>query len=800
MTPRATADSLLGVQRGRDHSVVGARIPRREDRRLLTGAGRYVGDITVPRMCHAAFVRSSQAHALISAIDVADARVADGVVAVLTAADLAPVTFVDYATAPTLKKTPQPVLASDRVRFVGEPVAIVIAETRALAEDAAELVDVTYEPLTAHVDVDSAAVSEQDLLFPELGSNVVFHEHVQNGDPDAAFAEAAHVVKGRYHGNRYVASPMEGAGIVASYDPGSEELQVWAGTQSPHVMRNRLVDATGLPAHRVRVQAPDVGGAFGQKIPIRVEEAAVCLAAIRLGRPVRWLEDRYENLVAAPHGKEQVIDVELAMAADGTFLGLRCRIVGDAGAYSHNSASALIEPLWSSRLMPGPYRIANYEYEMSAVVTNKSPVAPYRGVGMTAGHTARELVVERAASLIGRDPADLRMQNLVPADAFPYTSCTGMVYDSGSYQECLRTVLERVGYEDFRKEQQAARAEGRYLGIAVSPYVEPGGFGTEGARQAGSSSFPSHDSARVSMDHTGKVLIAAGTPSQGQGHATALCQVVAEQLSVDIEDVSLLPVDTATSPVSMAGTRASRVAVVTGGALTLAASDVKDTILALAGAMLEVDPGDLRLEDGRVSVVGAPEHSLTVRDVAHAAHFNPELRSTVAEPQLTSTRFYDPKASYSNGCIAVTVEVDPETGQVRLRDVVAAEDCGTVINPMIVDGQVHGAVVQGIGGALFEHLLYGSDGQVLTSTFMDYLLPTAPEIPDIGVVHIESPSPNSIGGAKGMAESGAVATPAAVANAVVDALSPFGVVVESLPLSPQAVVRLLEAADREDPR
>jgi carbon-monoxide dehydrogenase large subunit len=797
MTAGGVPDSMLGVQRGRDHSVVGARIPRREDPRLLAGGGRYVSDITLPRMVHAAFVRSSQPHARLLGVDVAEARAGEGVIGVFTAADLDPVTFVDYATAPGLKKTPQPVLAADRVRFVGEPVAIVVAETRALAEDAADLVDVSYEPLTAHVDVDRAAGSQEDVLFPELGSNVVFHEHVVKGDPAGAFAAAAHVVTGRFHGNRYVASPMEGAGIVASYDVWAQQLDVWAGTQSPHVMRNRLVDATGLPANQVRVQAPDVGGGFGQKIPIRVEEAAVCLAAIRLGRPVRWIEDRYENLVAAPHGKQQVIDVELAVAADGTFLGLRCRIVGDAGAYSHNSASALIEPLWSSRLMPGPYRIANYEYDMSAVVTNKSPVAPYRGVGMTAGHSARELVVERAARLLGRDPAELRMQNLVPDDAFPYTTATGMVYDSGSYQECLQTVLDRIGYGDFRKQQEAARAEGRYLGIGISPYVEPGGFGTEGARQAGSSSFPSHDSARVAMDHTGKVLIAVGTPSQGQGHATALCQVVAEQLSVDVEDVVLMPVDTSTSPVSMAGTRASRVAVVMGGALTLAAAEVKDKILDIAGAMLEVHPDDLRLEDGRISVAGAPEHSVTVRDVAHAAHLNPELRAVVPEPQLTSTRFYDPKASYSNGCVAVSVEVDTETGQVTLRDVLAVEDCGTVINPLIVDGQVHGAVVQGIGGALFENMLYGDDGQVLSSTFLDYLLPTAPEIPDIQVVHVETPSPNSIGGVKGMAESGAVATPAAVANAVADALSPFDVVIESLPLSPQAVIHLLEAADRE---
>jgi carbon-monoxide dehydrogenase large subunit len=501
--------------------------------------------------------------------------------------------------------------------------------------------------------------------------------------------------------------------------------------------------------------------------------------------------------VAAPHAKEQVIDLELALAHDGTFLALRACIVGDAGAYSHNSASALIEPLWSSRLMPSVYRLENYEYDMSAVLTNKSPVAPYRGVGATAGHSARELLIERAARLLGRDPADLRLQNMITSDSFPYTSCTGMVYDSGSYQESVHTALAALDYPSFRKEQAAARARGRCLGIGISPYVEPSGWGTEGARQAGSSSFVSHDSARVVMDNTGKVTIAVGTASQGQGHATTLCQLVADQLSVDVDDVTLLAVDTTSAPMSMAGTRASRVTVVVGGALVLAASDVRQTLLAVAGALLEVDPADLELLDGRIGVVGAPERSLDVVEVARAAHLNPDIRRVVPEPQLTSTRFYDPKATYSNGCLAAVVEVDPETGAVELLRFLAVEDCGTVVNPMIVDGQVHGAVAQGIGGALYENMLYGEDGQLLTTTFMDYLLPTASEIPDIGVLHLSSPSPNSIGGLKGMAESGSIASPAAVANAVADALSPYGIEITSMPLTPQVVVRLIDEAQRK---
>jgi carbon-monoxide dehydrogenase large subunit len=776
--------------------LIGVPVRRREDARFLQGDARYVADVALPRMAHAAFVRSSQPHARITGIDVAAARCADGVVAVFAAADLPAVTFVDYATAPGLWKTPQPVLAAEKARFVGEPLALVVAESRALAEDAAELIEVTYEPLTTHVDVEAAAAATDDVLFAELGSNVVFHDHVVFGDPAEAFARADHVVTGRFRSNRFVAAPMEAAGMVANFDAAAQELQVWASTQSADLLRTRLSDATGLPSHRIRVIVPDVGGAFGQKIPIRVEEAAVALAAMRAGRPVRWVEDRYENLVAGPHAKEQLIDVELALAADGTFLGIRARVVGDAGAYSHNSASALIEPMHTCRLMPGVYRLDDYEYDVRAVVTNKSPVAPYRGVGMTAGHTARELVIDRAARVLGRDPASLRLQNMVRSEAFPYRSCTGMVYDSGSYQESLEKALDHIDYDGFREAQDAARAEGRYLGVAVSPYVEPTGWGSEGARQCGSSSFVSHDGARVTMDQSGKVLIAAGTSSQGQGHETALCQLVADQLSLELDDVVLLPTDTASSPISTPGTRASRVAVVIGGAMTLAAVEVRDKLVAIAASLLEADPADVEVADGRIGVRGSPAVSLPIPEVAHAAYYDAGIREAVPEPNLTSTRFYDPKPTYSNGCFAATVEVDPATGDVRLLRFVAVEDCGTVINPMIVEGQLRGAVVQGIGGALFEAMVYGEDGQLLTSTFVDYLLPAAPEIPGIEVAHLCSPSPNTLGGMKGMGESGIIAAPAVVANAVADALSPFGVDVEALPLSPQAVVRLLTDAQK----
>ncbi|MBS1880047.1 MAG: xanthine dehydrogenase family protein [Actinobacteria bacterium] len=734
-------------------------------------------------MLHACFVRSPHAHARLGAVDGAAALALEGVVAVFAAADLPHQPLLDSVRIEGLRKTPQPALASERVRFHGEPVAVVLASSRARAEDGAELVRVEYEPLAPVLDPEAAAAGAGPDLFE--GGNLLYRGEIVAGDVEAAFAAADHVVSARYHGNRYAAVPMEARGCVAEHDPGSGELTLWCSTQGPHQLRRRLSQTIGLPESHVRVIAPDVGGAFGQKIPAHAEEVAIALAARAVGRPVRWIEDRLENLLAAPHAKEQLIETELALAADGTFLGLRARILGDAGAYSHNSTSALIEPYLSAGLMPGVYRIRDYRCEILAAVTNKSPVAPYRGVGWTAGHTARELLIEKAARQLGVDPAQLRRRNMV--DSFPYESCTGMLYDSGSYVASLDRALAEIGYEELRREGGPPAAGQPAVGVGVSPYVEPTGWGSDGALQS-RWSFASHDSVRIEIDPSGAVTAAVGTPSQGQGHETMLAQIVADGLGVELDRVRVVSGDTSGTPISTAGTRASRTAVVVGGALALAAEELRAKLERIAAYLLDAEPDQVRIEAGRFAVAGDSAREATLREVAEVAFYDPALRARLPDPSLSVSRFHDPPASYANGCVVALVAVDVETGAVTLRRLLSVEDCGTVVNPALVDGQVRGALAQGVGGALLEQVRYGADGTMLSGDLRRYKLPKATDLPAIELHHECSPSPFTVNGMKGVGESGAIAAPGAVAAAVADAVAHLGVEIESLPIDTDRIV------------
>ncbi len=765
---------------------VGRPVERVEDARLLLGCGSFLADLRLPGALQAVFVRSPIAHGLIRSIEAVQVPGAT----VLTGHDLPHEALTDLLPIEGLLKTPQPALAPKRVRFVGEPIALVLAEDRYLAEDAAEVVAVEYDPLPFVLDAEEALLDGAPILFPDLGTNVVYRATRSSGDLDGAFARADHIVRTRYHGNRQTAVPMETRGCAASFDAARGELTFWASTQGPHLLRRRLALATGIPEGRIRVLVPDVGGGFGQKIPMHPEEVAVALAARALGRPVVWVEDRQENLVSAQQAKEQQIESELALASGGTFLGLRTRIVGNAGAYSYNNASALIEPYLSAVLMPGVYTLENLECEAVAVVTNKPPVAPYRGIGWTAGHCARELLIEAAAHELGLDPGEIRRRNMVEAGAFPYTSCTGMIYDSGSFVESLDLALERVDYRRFRERQKVARTEGRYFGIGISTYVEPTGWGTEGSAQA-SWVLVSHDSARVTLEPSGEIAVFVGTPSQGQGHATVFAQIVADRLGVGIDDVRVRADDTSSVPISLSGTRASRTAVVVGGAVIQAAEVLRLRVLAAAGALLDQDAGGLEIVEGGVGRRGRDVCVLTLREVAEAVYFRPDFRDSLEEPEFSVTRFHDPKATYSNGCIVCVVEVDSGTGKVRVDRVVAVEDCGTMLNPLVVDGQIRGAVAQGIGAALLEQCDFDESGKPHRNTLFHYLLPTAVEVPPIEIDHCSSPSPYTPDGVKGMGESGMIATPAAVALAVQDALRPLGVQVEALPLTPAAVAEML---------
>lgn len=784
-TFKPSLDALLSERSGVEESqkLVGEPLEKVGAERLLRGQGRYTADIVRPGMLHAAFVRSPLAHALIRSVDGGPALALDGVVAVLGAADLPHRPLLDSVRIDGLRKTPQPVLAGERVRFHGEAIAIVLAATRALAEDGAELVALELEPLDPVLDAERSAAGETADLFD--GGNLLYRGEMRAGDVDAAFVDADHVVSSVYRGNRYVAAPIECRACLAEHDPGMGELTVWCSTQGPHQLRRRISQSSGLGESRIRVIAPDVGGAFGQKIPAQAEEVALALAAVKLERPLRWIEDRHENLLAAPHAKDQIIESSLALDADGSFRGLRARILGDAGAYSHNSASALVEPYLSAGLMPGVYRIADYSCEILCAVTNKSPVSPYRGVGWTAGHTARELLIERAARQLGADPAELRRQNMV--DRFPYESCTGMLYDSGSYVASLDRALAAVGYPDLRAEQASAGDGPRRLGVGVSPYVEPTGWGSDGALQS-QWSFASHDSVRIEVDPSGEVTAAVGTPSQGQGHETMLTQIVADALGADLGSVRIVAGDTAGTPISTAGTRASRTAVVIGGALALAGRELRQKLDAIAAHLLGVEPGEVAAADGFFAPVAEPERRVGMAQIAAAAFYEPELRARMPDPSLSVSRFHDPPASYSNGCVVALVEVDVETGSLSVRRLVSVEDCGTIVNPALVDGQVSGAIVQGVGGALLEQMSYAEDGTVICDDMRRYKIPKATDVPTVETHHECSPSPFTVNGMKGVGESGAIAAPAAVAAAVGDAVAHLGVEIESLPIDTDKIV------------
>ena len=777
-------------------TLIGMPSKRYEDARFLTGRAAYLADVRVPGALDAAFVRSPVAHGTITMLDSSRALELDGVAAVFTD-DTLPKhePLVDAVGIDGLAKTPQAPLATGRVRYVGEPVAVVVARDRYIAEDGAALVFADYEPLPVMSDCRAAADGDAPLLFPDLGTNVVYRTTKTFGHPDRVLAMAHRVYRSEFHGGRLTAAPMECRGCVADYDAGRGRLTMWASTQGHHLLRRRLATTTGLPENRIRVIVPDVGGGFGQKIPAAPEEIAVALASIALGRPIRWVEDRRENLVAAPQAKEQVILTELGVDRRGRFLAMKATVIGDAGAFSFNSASALVEPYLSALLMPSVYMIDHFECEIVATLTNKSPASPYRGVGWTASHTARELLIDRVAAGEGRDPADLRRMNMIRSGDFPYTNVTGMVYDSGSFREALDEALRMADYTGFRAQADPVAAHHR-RGIGISPYVEPNGWGTEGAAQS-HWVFASHDAARVTMDSTGHVTVAVGTPSQGQGHETTLAQLAAATLGVLPETIEVRNDDTDATPPSMAGTRASRTAVVTGGAVVLASEDVRVKLVRLGAHLLEVAEHDVVITNGTVSVVGDEAAGLPVAQVAAAAYFDPAVRDAEPEPLLSSERFHDPGATYSNGCVVAVVEVDLETGGVDVLDLVAVEDCGRMINPLIVEGQLRGAAVQGLGCALLEEVAYDADGRLLTGSFMDYLLPTSAESPRVRIGHLESPSPNTVGGVKGMGESGMIAVPAAIANAVADAL-PGYTAIDRLPVTPDLVATLSSRAARPE--
>lgn len=770
---------------------IGRSVHRRDDPRLLCGGGRYLADVALPGALHACFVRSDHAHATIAAIDGTDALDVAGVVAVLQAADLPPVILFNARHA-GLIATEQPVLAVDRVRFAGEAVAVVIATDRYAAEDGAEKVVVDYEQRDVAVRADQEPGSGA-LLFDDVTDNVVFHEARVFGDPDGAFAAASQITTRQLSFGRVSATPMETRGCIARFDRHVGTLDVWASTQSPHSMRRKLARITGLGEHRIIVHFHDVGGAFGQKIPLHPEEAVVALAAQHMGCTIKWVEDRRENLMAAPHAREQHIGVDLALDDAGTFLAMRARIMGDAGAYSFNAGTALTEPYLTGRSMIGPYRIGSYAYDVTARLTNKSPVAPYRGVGFVNAQVIRELVIDDAARQGRWDPLELRRRNLVRRADFPYTTATGMVYDSGSYTECLAAVIDAIDVASLRTARHANAPDERRLGVGISPFVEPTAPGSKLVEQVWGTSSAEGDVVRVTLEPSGTATISFGTGSQGQGGETTVAQVVADVLDIPFEDVAVSLDTTSTAPVSLSGTRGSRTAVITGGAAALAAQKLRDTLALVAAAMLEAAVEDVVIDRGRLYVRGSESIALTTEQVILAGLTSPTIRSVVGNVTFSASHSFDPPgATYSNGCVGVVVEVDPATGGVTPVRCVVAHDCGTVINPAIVEGQIVGAMVQGFGQALLERIGYADDGQPTATTLMDYLLPTASDTPPVEVIHLTSPSPHTWKGVKGAGEAGTIGMTAAVVCAVADACGPRAADIAAIPLLPAEVASLFD--------
>jgi len=668
-------------------------------------------------------------------------------------------------------------LAPERVRFVGEPVAALCAESAAQAIDACELVDIAYEPLPAISTIDSAVAPDAPLLHDDVPGNVLFHHHDTHGDVDGAFARAHLVVHETFRHGRCSASPLEGRGVMAVWE--GDHLTIWSGTQAPHIFRTAMARAFGVPEDHVRVIVPDTGGGFGQKMHVLPEDVAVAGLARVAGRPVKWIETRRENLAAASQAREGRVEIHAAADHDGMLLGLRARITADNGAYHIHPLTAALEPPGTAQILPGPYRTPAYAWEALAVATNKPPLGAYRGVGMTMGAFVMERTLDLLAHRLGLDPAEIRLRNLIPKGDYPFTSASGFVYDSGDYPRALAMAQELADYEGLKRERDTARAGGRLLGVGVSCYTEYTGMGSSTYRRRGMAEVPGPESARLSLGEDGTVHCRLSFSSQGQGHATTAAQIVADELGVSLEEVIVSQPDTDETP-GGSGTFASRGAIAQRGTAGAAAVTLRTKILDVAAGLLEASAADLVVDGGRVTVRGMPDRGVTLSEVAGAA----------GPARLEVTERFDPPGPTFSGAVHVaSVEVDADTGRVTVRRYVVVEDCGPVINPMIVEGQIHGAVAQGIGEALGEQLVYDPAGQLLTGSLMDYPLPAAGDLPSFTLGHLETPSPLTPGGHKGMGEGGTIGAPAAIANAVADAVKHLGIAVTSLPILPETLAQ-----------
>ncbi|MBI3660732.1 xanthine dehydrogenase family protein molybdopterin-binding subunit [Candidatus Acetothermia bacterium] len=767
--------------------LVGQRVKRVEDPRLITGTSHYVDDIHLPGMLYAAFLRSPYAHARIKSIKADLALQHPGVVAVITGKETKDKcgTVPCAAAVPDLKRPTHYCLALDRAYFVGHPVAIVIANDRYTARDAVDLIDVDFEPLPAASDPEAALKSGAPLAHPEFRTNLAFK--TEGADIPEIFKKADKIVKQKLLNQRLVPCAMEPRGVIAHWLPGEQQLTLWSSTQIPHLMRTQVALMLGFPENRLRVITPEVGGGFGSKLNVYAEESLLGYVSMKLKKPVKWIETRRENFTGTIHGRGQVAEIEMAVKNDGTILGMKYHIVSDLGAYHQLLTPAM--PILTGLVLTGSYKIPSVSLSVSGVFTNRMSTDAYRGAGRPEATYMIERMMDRIAQELKLDPVEVRKKNFPKPEEFPFATPMGVVYDSGNYTLALDKCLELIGYQKFRQEQAEARKQGRHIGIGLSCYVEICALGPSPAMPAGG-----WESATVRLEPTGKVTILTGASPHGQGQETSFAQIAADELGVKLEDIIVVHGDTSIVQYGI-GTFGSRATAVGGTAVYEAINKLKAKGKKIAAHNLGVEENAVEWDGGGFAAKGQGKR-LSIGEIALAAHLAKMLPQDM-EPGLSATHFYEPKNfTFPFGAHAVTVEVDIETGAFKILRYVAVDDCGKVINPMMVDGQIHGGIAQGLGQALYEEAVYDENGQLLTGEFMDYALPRTTHMPWIECDRTETPTPVNPLGVKGVGEAGTIGSTPVFVNAVVDALAPFGIKHIDMPLKPEKIWRAIQAAKR----
>jgi len=777
---------------------IGERVRRKETLRFVTGTGRYVDDLLPPDTLHAAFVRSACAHARIKAIDVEAARTMPGVHAVFTGEDIAqkikPLRVGGSSLLREIKLYP---LAVDKVRYFGEPLAVVVADNRYLAEDAVEVVSMDYEPLPVVVDPEAAMEPASACVHEDVGSNIVYKYHFATDGIDKVFQQADVVIKERIRSHRITACPIEPRAYLAHFNQQEDSLTMWSATANPHSLRTRISDILSFPESRIRVIAPDVGGSFGIKIQTYQEELLLPFLSRELARPIKWCETRVEHLRNGRHGRDQIHYIEMALKKDGTILGIRDKIIADMGSTYTVDHSIMASALY----VPGVYQIQNYSVDAFGVSTNKTTHGSLRGIGKADASYVIERLIDIAARELRLDPVEIRMKNFIPAEAFPYRNVTGALYDSGQYHLCLKRALEIAGYEQLRKEQEELRRNGQYRGIGVALVMEP----TSSSRIHATGGYAS---CRMRIDPSGAATVFSSMGEQGQGHETTIAQIVASQTGIPFEKIHVIHGDTLPTPYGF-GTGSSRSSVVLMPSAWVAAKKMREKMLGIAARSLGVVPEKLDIANGKVSSKDDPGRSIEIMEIVRTAYGAIHLLPENMEPGLETMGYFvnpnidytpDEKgrmntfSSYPYAAIVAVVDVDVETGFIKIIRYCTVHDCGNMINPQIVDTQQQGSIMQGIGAALYEELRYDEEGRLLTSTLMDYRLPSVEEVPEIALEHIITPNPFTPLGAKGAGETGMLGPPPALCNAVEDALSPLGVKIRETPLTPERILDLIEKA------